>query len=112
MAELLAIKHGIELAWSLGYRKVVCESDCLEAVEAITHFTLASMASPSVRDLLIDIRLLLSRTWQTQLLCIPREANTVADRLATFGSHNVTREFIVPPPSVMEAFLHDLLALG
>lgn len=33
MAEILAVKHGLSLAWSSGYRKFCCESDYLEAVQ-------------------------------------------------------------------------------
>ncbi|XLS95417.1 hypothetical protein HN51_071425 [Arachis hypogaea] len=34
-AELVAIRHGLWLAWQFGYRKVECESDCMVALEII-----------------------------------------------------------------------------
>ncbi|KAK7268980.1 hypothetical protein RIF29_21693 [Crotalaria pallida] len=33
--ELLAILHGLELAWSRGFRNVECRSDCLEALSLV-----------------------------------------------------------------------------
>ncbi|QHO13931.1 Putative ribonuclease H protein [Arachis hypogaea] len=33
--ELMAIRHGLWLAWQFGYRKVECESDCMVALKII-----------------------------------------------------------------------------
>ena len=35
LAELMAIRHGLLLAWQYGFRRVECESDCLKAVQII-----------------------------------------------------------------------------
>lgn len=34
-AELLAVKNGLTLAWQLGFRKIHCETDCLEAIQLV-----------------------------------------------------------------------------
>lgn len=36
VTELKAIHHGLMLAWQKGYKRVFCESDCLEAILLIT----------------------------------------------------------------------------
>ncbi|MED6174635.1 hypothetical protein PIB30_070940, partial [Stylosanthes scabra] len=35
--ELLAILHGLTLAWDRGCRYVICETDCLDAFLVINH---------------------------------------------------------------------------
>ncbi|KAJ1416744.1 Ribonuclease H-like superfamily [Sesbania bispinosa] len=35
LAELLALKHDLEVAWSNGYRDLVCECDALEVVDVV-----------------------------------------------------------------------------
>lgn len=36
LAELLAIQHGLKIVWEMGFRAVICESDCLDAVQLLT----------------------------------------------------------------------------
>lgn len=40
LAEPLALKHGLNLAWSLGEKQLICESDSLDAVNALNNQTL------------------------------------------------------------------------
>ncbi|XP_057432793.1 uncharacterized protein LOC130725593 [Lotus japonicus] len=36
MSELRALHEGLKLVWDLGYRRVVCRSDCMELVGLVT----------------------------------------------------------------------------
>ena len=56
--ELLAIREGLLLAWKFGFRRVVCESDSLEAVSFIQIFVVSSY---DLDALLHDICDLLAR---------------------------------------------------
>lgn len=35
LAEILAVRNGLTLAWNLGVRKVICESDSLDTVSIL-----------------------------------------------------------------------------
>ena len=37
--ELEAIKHGLEIAWTFGFRRLWCETDSLEAFNVIVSVT-------------------------------------------------------------------------
>lgn len=82
--ELLAIFHGLTMAWELGYRIVECQSDSLHAVSLV-------LAPPVARhlyaSLLWDIKDLLERSWRVKLVLTLREGNMCADLLAKHGAN-------------------------
>ncbi|XP_057425690.1 uncharacterized protein LOC130719059 [Lotus japonicus] len=81
--ELLAIFHGLSMAWDRGARDVECQSDSLDAV------TLVNSAPPSrhmYASLIWDIKDLLGHEWQVVVLHTLREGNVCADFLAKFGA--------------------------
>ncbi|KAJ1390067.1 Ribonuclease H domain [Sesbania bispinosa] len=86
-AELLAIYYGLSSLWDRGFRRVVCESDSLEAVKFITHHRI----SPFHRydGILAKILNLLRKDWVVQINHIYREANFGADLLAKMGVDQV-----------------------
>ncbi|KAK4270818.1 hypothetical protein QN277_019587 [Acacia crassicarpa] len=79
-AEEWAIFEGMRLAWELGFRKAIVESDSLELIARITdgNFGTASLLGVQIRDFI-------SKDWQIIFEHIPRELNRVADALAKQG---------------------------
>lgn len=81
--ELLAIFHGLELAWNLEHRQVECFSDSLLAVNLIqtppSHFHVEAV-------LLHHILGLLHRDWNARVTHVLREGNACANFLAKAGA--------------------------
>ncbi|CAN1732513.1 Putative ribonuclease H protein At1g65750, partial [Linum perenne] len=81
-AELGNIVEGLKLAWSLGIRKVIVQSDSkvaisiLQSVDRLTHKHTAIMA---------DFQALRARDWEVSIPRIDREANRGDDYLANLG---------------------------
>ncbi|MED6192359.1 hypothetical protein PIB30_009438 [Stylosanthes scabra] len=78
--ELLAISHGLLLAWDSGYREVICETNSLEAFSLINN-DYVSPASDHY-DLLLMIKDVLQRNWLACVTLIQRTANAATDYLA------------------------------
>ena len=67
------------------FTKVICETDCLEAVKAI-HEANSDMADLHThRDILSAIHVVTYREWQLEIVVVPQEPNTVANALASNG---------------------------
>ena len=81
--ELLALRFGLQLAWQHGFRKIVCEVDCMEVVRLVLHE--ASSFHRYVAIIRV-IQSLLSRDWHCVLHHVYREGNQVADFLARLGA--------------------------
>jgi hypothetical protein len=81
-SELLAIGEGLRQACELGYRNLLCEVDCSEAINLIT--TSFNIDRHQLRSLIGRLRSLLDREWTVSFNCIPRERNQVVDCLAKF----------------------------
>ncbi|KAL6512028.1 hypothetical protein OROGR_021625 [Orobanche gracilis] len=47
VAESLALLHGLKIAWSKGYRSIICETDCAELVKAVTETDLLEQLEKS-----------------------------------------------------------------
>lgn len=83
VVELEAIRQGLLLAWDFGYRKVVMESDSLEAVHAISIGVLRSHPSLYI---ISDISHPCLRNWSVSFEHTLREVSRGADFLAKLGS--------------------------
>lgn len=79
--ELLAIKHCLLLAWDLGYWRVVCESDSLDAIRMLKSPILPSYPG----DVIVDIVSMFTHMSHVSSHHIRREVNTCADKLASLG---------------------------
>lgn len=82
--ELLAIFHGLQIAWNLGHRKVDCFfSDSLLHVILIqkppSHFHVDVVLVSFILDLLM-------RDWVVWVAHVLREGNAYADFLAKAGA--------------------------
>lgn len=82
--ELLAVYHGLRLAWERGARRVECQSDSLDAVTLVHSIPCSTHVYAS---LVWDIKDLLGRDWRVELYHTLREGNACADFLAKFGAH-------------------------
>ncbi|CAA0806228.1 Polynucleotidyl transferase- ribonuclease H-like superfamily protein [Striga hermonthica] len=72
IAELQAIRHGLELAWVYGYRQVICEVDAKVAIDFITQ---EDIDTHPCGGLIADIRALIERDWVCHLQHTLREGN-------------------------------------
>ncbi|KAF7807009.1 ribonuclease H [Senna tora] len=91
-AELWGIAEGLSLAWILGYRKVILESDCKDAIRSCTVVNSNEFQElPAVKK----IREILRNDWEVQLKYTPRNANSCADFLAKSSLHCNSRLAII-----------------
>ena len=82
MAELWGIVTGLSLAWSLGYRRVCLETDSQVAI-LLLHKPIDR--SHPLSSLVTLVKGFLGRDWLCQARHVFREANSVADALASFA---------------------------
>ena len=108
--ELLAIREGLLLAWKFGFRRVVCESDSLEAVDFIQ---ISVVRSHNLDALLHDIRDLLARDWEVVVVHVPRAVNECTDQLARLGAKSASgvQELQTPPNGISSVLLSDAMSL-
>ncbi|KAL4385886.1 hypothetical protein GQ457_09G014090 [Hibiscus cannabinus] len=86
--ELWAIWVGLGLAWSKGFRPVMVETDCLDAIRLLRCLTLRGSSITLVRD----IQRLCNQNWHVSFHRVSRSNNRVAyslAKLATSSSFDV-----------------------
>ncbi|KAJ1417617.1 Ribonuclease H domain [Sesbania bispinosa] len=109
LAELLALKIGLDFAWNIGYRRILCESDSLEVVHLLSCQILPTSAPH--QNTLREINDLLNRNWDVNIKHIMREANLVADNLAKTGSAEDSLSTIFwssPPAHILSLLQEDM----
>lgn len=109
-AELAAVPLGLELVWDCGFRCVQLETD-----SASVRYLLIS-PSPfhlEVEALLYDCQQLLTRTWTVEVKLIFREANGVADGLASWVLGRSVGCYLLatPPLSIHSLLLANQIGL-
>lgn len=110
LAEAMALKIGLQIAWDKGWRKVQCTVDCGTLVQALND-----VDSRIFLPILDDILELMARNWYVSLSTISRECNQPADWLARKGASSPNVDLCileVPPPEVEILLLRDRLALS
>lgn len=80
MAELLVVVQGLRIAWQSWYRKIVCESDCLNVIDSLNKNKSVNLHSCAM--LLIEVRFLFIEDWEVVFQHVLRENNAVAHLLA------------------------------
>jgi len=103
LAELRAIQIGLDFCSKKCYVNIICESDCLEAVELIIDgrdHTLQTYATD-----ILHIRDVLHGNRNTTLVHILREQNMCADFMVNNGSHARCSSHWNCPPSGMESLI-------
>ncbi|KAF1879364.1 hypothetical protein Lal_00005830 [Lupinus albus] len=88
LVELLAMEHGLNLAWDLGFKEIILESDCLEAVQIIPDGVRICLDNILLH--VSNVRTWLTRNWMVEVKFVVREANKVADFMVKLGSHSST----------------------
>ncbi|KAJ1399723.1 Ribonuclease H domain [Sesbania bispinosa] len=79
-AKLLALLSGLQFAWMKGCRNMIVESDALEVVNVFQEITIPFHKHLGVIQ---SIRDYTQRNWNLRIKHVFREANQVADLLAT-----------------------------
>src|ERR1044072_1636885 len=83
--ELSAIFTGLHLAWEKQFRRIVCYSDSLMAVELVLHPPRNTHAHAG---LIARIRKMLRRNWVVRVAHTLRKGSTYADFLAKAGAQH------------------------
>ncbi|KAJ1418541.1 Ribonuclease H domain [Sesbania bispinosa] len=109
LVELCALKLGLFIAWDKGCRKLLVDSDSLEAPHIINRGT------PSVGtqfgDVILEIVELLHHSWDIKVFHVLREANVIADFLVKLEESVVGLLVLEHPPlesvelSVTDSFI-------
>ncbi|CAL1399438.1 unnamed protein product [Linum trigynum] len=107
MSELWSIYHGLKLAWKLGCRTLIVESDSQLTIQLVNNRMdpLHPYAAP-----LAAIRLKNAQDWIVNLVHVYREGNRVADWLSKhslvypYGMH----ELETPPNELLSLLQDDL----
>ncbi|MED6108101.1 hypothetical protein PIB30_118707 [Stylosanthes scabra] len=79
VCELLAIWHGLFLAWEACFRNVLCETYCWEAYNLLHQ---DSVEVCDHQDLIFRIKSIMLRHWSVRFMLIQCTANSIADFLA------------------------------
>ncbi|KAK9139538.1 hypothetical protein Scep_009219 [Stephania cephalantha] len=103
IAELMSMKEGLDLAWALNYKKLVVESDSLEAIELIKGKVRERYY---VAALVADCKKLINQDWSVRIVHITKEANQVADHMANLAvDSSFNYETMASPPDSVQPFL-------
>ena len=109
LSELLAIEHGLRLAWNLGYRELVCATDCRDAITALNTLDTTSFWASHTLSRIKDM---LHWDWTVTLESISRNNNLVADALACAASRDGSPHCVwrFPPSFVVPLICHSISA--
>jgi ribonuclease HI len=98
--ELLAIYHGLQVAWDQGHRNIICYSDSTLSLQLI-----GEKVNPwhHYASILANISDLVKRNWNVCFRHTKREANSVADLLAKTGAAGTSNwtAMRIPPPAAI-----------
>ncbi|CAL0324610.1 unnamed protein product [Lupinus luteus] len=103
LVELSATFRGLNLAWSKGFRKVICELDYLDVVEALNNRHVVHLHQHASQ--IMDVWEILHQSWEVVISHVPRTQNQVADRLAILALDNKDMNPVMyysPPLQILE----------
>ncbi|KAF7802873.1 ribonuclease H [Senna tora] len=78
-AELRGMYYGLELAWNLGFKKIILESDAKGALNLISD---NYQDDTNLNPALLNLKELIKQRWEVKVKHIPRSNNACADWLA------------------------------
>ncbi|CAN1282044.1 Putative ribonuclease H protein At1g65750 [Linum perenne] len=104
-----AIVQGMKLAWDLGVRKLLVQSDSKAAIAILQR----EDTDHQHAILVSEFRELISRSWDLSLTHVFREANYCADYLANLGHqfHIGLHLFSQPNPALTHWLRFDLFGI-
>ncbi|XP_029128976.1 uncharacterized protein LOC114916446 [Cajanus cajan] len=71
--ELLALEEGLLLCWEEGFRHIVCELDCLGAVQAVRGSWRVQDNLHKHRDIIWRVKDMRTWNWVVEISWVPRE---------------------------------------
>ncbi|XP_057450825.1 uncharacterized protein LOC130742741 [Lotus japonicus] len=97
VAEILAFEQGLKHCWDLGFKDVVCCTNC-SGVQHVLH-SMVVADSFWAREDIERVRALLRRDWKLLMVHIPRGSNTATDLLARQAARDGSscRTWHLPP---------------
>ncbi|CAN0876636.1 Putative ribonuclease H protein At1g65750, partial [Linum grandiflorum] len=105
--EMRAIVNGLQLAWTLGIRRIQVQSDSMAAIAILTK---VSELDHQHTALVLRFKELCNRQWEVHLSHIYREANNAADYLANLDhSLSYGLHFFDSPDRGLSHWLHYVL---
>ncbi|KAJ1404238.1 Ribonuclease H domain [Sesbania bispinosa] len=104
--ELLAILHGLNIAWRDGFKTLQCFSDSKLALSLLEQ---PPSCFHKYASIIAQIRNLIARDWRVSFHHVCCEDNQAADFLAKLGARSVEQlvEFIHPPQGLPELLFAD-----
>lgn len=99
LVELMAINHGLSLAWGMGFKKVECKTDSLDDVSLLkadvpNNFHMHAFHIKQIFDWL-------KKPWEVSINHVFREANSATDFLARMESSFACYHYWHDPPIEM-----------
>ena len=106
-AELLAMEMGLAHAWNLGFKYILCYTDCVRVTEVLG--TDVDICNYWDRELIVRLRNTLRKEWKVLIEYLPRDRNNTADFMARQASRDasVHQTWTVPSTSIITALLRD-----
>ena len=112
LAELAAVRQGLEMAWAKGTKHLQLELDSKVVLIWLTNLCVNYLTN--MLPLICDCRNLLTLEWEVHVQHVYREANGCANALAKRGTRQRTLETVYEhyPSFVNVPYIRDLTALG
>ena len=112
MAELVAVRQGLAMAWNMGLKFLQLELDSKVVLTWLTNNNMNY--PPNMMPLVCDCRNLLDRDWEVHVLHVYCEANASADALVKRGTRqqNLMDVYSECPNFVDVSYVRDLTGLG
>ncbi|KAL4383219.1 hypothetical protein GQ457_15G014810 [Hibiscus cannabinus] len=99
LIELWVVHDCLYLAWSLNFRRLVLETDCMEVIRML-KFPSTSRVGNNLIELILNWT---RKDWQLSLRHVPRSLNGIADRMIALGrlSPRDGITMLVPPTDLL-----------
>ncbi|QHO40259.1 Putative ribonuclease H protein [Arachis hypogaea] len=94
-AELWGVFHGLNMAWDLGMRRIIIETDSLEVYKEISK----ERKSQNYNSLVREIQKLKDKSWEIKVMHTHRSGNASADHLAKVSIRKQFRFYFLNSPS-------------
>ena len=112
MAELAAVRQGLEMAWAMGSKYLQLDLDSKVVLIWLTNPCVNYLTN--MMPLICDCRNLLALKWEVHMQHVYREANGCVDELAKRGTRqrNLVSVYNHCPSFVDVPYIRDLTGLG